>query len=373
MSEAEERARRRAELDAKVPEVDLRNGHKGICTWAQTSGEELHPAALEILGEARRISEKIDDPTVTTIVVGKNAEKHAQTLIEYGADVVYVISDDRLEFYSDLPYARAICDAIQEIKPEIMIFTASAIGRSLAPRCASRLHVGLSADCTELDIGQYVNRKKNQRFPRAFLMKRPSFGESKLATIIGPWTYPQSATVRPGVFQPLKPDPTRKGEVVHFTPKWAEDDWKTTVVSYELEGSRVELEKADIIVSGGLGVGKEGFAMLQELVDALRANGQRAELGASRAAVNAGYISADHQVGQTGKTVRPKVYIAVGISGAVQHIMGMRNSRTIIAINTDPNARIFSVANYGIVADYKEVIPEMIKQVKNGFTFDVDH
>ncbi len=372
MSDADERARRRAELDAKVPEVDLRNGHKGICTWAQTNGEELHPAALEILGEARRLSEKLDDQTVTTIVIGKNAEKHAQTLIEYGADRVYVISDDRLEYYRDLPYVRAVVDAIREIKPEIMIYTASAIGRSLAPRCAARLHVGLSADCTELDIGQYVSRKKNQRFPRAFMMKRPSFGESKLATIIGPWNYPQSATVRPGVFHPLKRDPSRTGEVIQFTPKWTEDDWKTEVISFESEGSRVELDKADIIVSGGYGVGKEGFNMLRELVDAIRANGQRAELGASRAAVNAGFISHDHQVGQTGKTVRPKVYIAVGISGAIQHLMGMQNSRTIIAVNIDPKARIFTVANYGIVADYKEVIPEMIKKVREGYKFNVE-
>ncbi len=373
MSEDDERARRRAELDAKVPIVDLRNGAKGIATWAQTIGEDLHPAALEILGEARRISSKIDDQTVTSIVIGKNAEKHADTLISHGADKVYVISDDRLEYYRDLPYARAVTEAIKEINPEIMIYTATALGRSLAPRCASRLHVGLSADCTQLDVGQYISRKQNQRFPTAFLMIRPSFGESKLATIIGPWTYPQSATVRPGVFRPLEPDTTRKGEVILFTPNFTDEDWKTEVLSFENEADRLELDKADIIISGGKGIGKDGFVMLQELVDAIRENGQKVELGSSRAAVNAGYISHDHQIGQTGKTVHPKLYVAVGISGAIQHLMGMQSSRKVIAINTDPNARIFSVADYGIVDDYKNVIPPLIEKVKSGFKFNFEN
>ncbi len=367
-----DREKAKLERDMAVPEVDLRDGASGIATWAQTDGENLHPAALEILGEARRLSEKLEDKTVTSIVIGKDAEKHAQTLIEHGADRVYVISDDRLLEYRTLPYVRAIVDAIREIKPEIMIYTASAIGRDLAPRCAARLHVGLSADCTQLDIGMYVNRKKGQRFMHAFKMMRPSFGESKLATIIGPWNYPQSSTVRPGVFAKLQPDSSRTGEVVKFEPKWVEEDWIQEVVEVQKGGSRVELEKADIIISGGKDLGREGFEMLQELVDAIRANGQVAELGASRAAVNAGLISSDHQVGQTGKTVRPEIYFAIGISGAVQHLMGMQNSKKVVAINIDPNAKIFQVADYGIVDDYKNVVPELIKQVKNGFTFELD-
>ena len=360
------------ERDMAVPEVDLRNEAKGIATWAQTDGENLHPAALEILGEARRLSEKLEDKTVTSIVIGKNAEKHSKTLIEHGANKVYVISDERLLEYQTLPYVRAVVDALRVIKPEIMIFTASAIGRDLAPRCAARLKVGLSADCTQLDIGMYVNRKKQQRFMHAFKMMRPSFGESKLATIIGPWNYPQSATVRPGVFAPLKSDSSRKGEVVTFDPKWVEEDWLQSVISVEKGGSRIELEKADIIISGGKDLGREGFDMLKELVESIRANGQRSELGASRAAINAGLVSQDHQVGQTGKTVRPEIYVAIGISGAVQHIMGMRDSKKVIAINIDPKAKIFDVADYGIVDDYKNVVPELINQIKSGFTFELD-
>ena len=293
-------------------------------------------------------------------------------MIEHGADSVYSVSDDGLLNYTTLPYTRAVVDALKEIKPEIMIFTASAFGRDLAPRCASRLKVGLSADCTQLDIGQYINRKQQQKFPTAFLMIRPSFGESKLATIIGPWRYPQCATVRPGVFSPIKRDASRTGKVVEFTPTWEEADWNQKVLSVQKEGSRIELEKADIIVSGGKDLTTEGFSMLQELVNAIQENGQKAELGASRAAVNAGLIGAEHQIGQTGKTVRPELYIAIGISGAVQHIMGMKNSKKVMVINTDPDALIFSFADYGIVDDYQNAVPELINQVKAGYKFKLD-
>lgn len=372
MSDNDARAKAREERDLQVPEVDLRDGARGIATWAQTKGEELHPAALEILGEATRIRKKIDEGLITAIVVGKSAEKHAETLIHHGADRVYVVSDDRLLNYSTLPYTRAIVDAVREIRPEIMIFSASNIGRDLAPRCASRMEVGLSADCTELDVGRYVSRKKNQRFEQAFLMMRPSFGESKLATIIGPWNYPQCATVRPGVFTSIEPDTNRTGEIVNFTPNFEESDWDVETLSIDYGGDRLEIEKADIIVSGGKDLGKDGFAMLQELVDAINQNGQYAELGASRAAVNAGLTDHKRQIGQTGKTVRPEIYIAVGISGAVQHIMGMKDSKKVIAINNDPEARIFEQADMGIVDDFKNVIPEMIKQVKAGYKFELN-
>jgi electron transfer flavoprotein alpha subunit len=372
MSEDDERAAAREERDLKVPEVDLRNGASGIAIWAQTSGENLHPAALEIIGEATRILPKLDGGKITAIVIGKNSEKHADTLIHHGADQVYVISDDRLFNYSTLPYARAVVDSVKVVKPEIMIFSASNIGRDLAPRCASRLAVGLSADCTELDIGRYVSRKKNQRFERAFLMMRPSFGESKLATIIGPWHYPQCATVRPGVFTKIAPDKSRTGEIINFSVDFQESDWNVETLEVQQEGQRIDIEKADIIVAGGKDLGKEGFKMLNDLVEAIRGNGQVVELGASRAAVNAGLAESYRQIGQTGKTVRPEIYMAVGISGAVQHIMGMKDSKKVIAINKDPYAQIFQQADMGIIDDYKNVLPELIEQIKAGFTFKLE-
>ncbi|MCH8908876.1 MAG: electron transfer flavoprotein subunit alpha/FixB family protein, partial [Candidatus Heimdallarchaeota archaeon] len=337
----------------------------------QTNGEQLTDAALEILGEANRVKEKLDADSrkITAIVVGKNASKHTKTLIHHGADVVYVIEDDRLDDYQTLIYTRAILDALEEIKPEIMIFTASTLGRDLAPRVAAILSVGLSADCTEFDVGYYANKRKNQRFAKAFKMIRPSFGESKLATIIGPWTYPQMATARPGVFRSLKADKTRQGEVIQFSPNWSEDDFKIEVLETTRSADTIDLSKVEIIISGGFGVGKEGFTLLQELVDAINDNDQKAELGASRAAVDAGFIPYKYQVGQTGKTVRPQIYLAVGISGAIQHQAGMKESQTIIAINNDPSANIWDLADYGMVADYQEAIPALIDEVKAGYKF----
>lgn len=363
----------REERDAKIPEVDLRDGYKGICTWSQTNGADLHQSALELLGEATLLKEKLAHKQISTIVIGKNAKQHAATLIKHGADIVYVVDDDRLEHYSTLPFTRAVCDVILTAKPEIMIYPASNKGRDLAPRCAARLQVGLSADCTNLDIGTYINRKKNQRFTYAFKMSRPSFGESKLATIIGPWNYPQSSTVRPGIFIAIPPDDSRTGEIINFTPKWVDSDWAISTVGVDIGGSRVELEKADIIISGGKDLTKDGFAQLQELVEAIRANGQRVELAGSRAAVNAGLIEHDRQIGQTGRTVRPQFYVAVGISGAVQHLLGMQDSKTIIAINHNPNARIFQVANYGIIDEYEHILPFLIAKVKSGYKFPVIH
>lgn len=372
--ETDEKLARRMERDKDIPYVDLRDGARGIVTWAQTDGSELSDAALEILGEATRVAVKLDEDSrkITSVIIGSNIKHHAKTLIEHGADAVYVIDDPRLAEYQTLPFTRAIIDAIHAIKPEIAIFTASTLGRDLAPRVAAILSVGLSADCTELDVGYYASKRNNQRFAKAFKMIRPSFGESKLATIIGPFSYPQMATARPGVFRPLKPDPSRTGEVVEFTPNWEEGDFIIEVLETTRSTDSIELEKADIIISGGFGVGQSGFPLLFELVDAIRENGQRVELGASRAAVDAGFIPYKHQVGQTGKTVRPQVYVAIGISGAIQHIAGMKDSRTIIAINKDPHAKIFNHADYGIVADYRDAVPVLLEKVKAGFKFPIE-
>ncbi|MDH5401590.1 MAG: FAD-binding protein [Candidatus Heimdallarchaeota archaeon] len=366
--EEEEKLAKTMERDKDIPYVDLRNGARGILTWAQMDGDKLSLAALEILGEAKRVSVKLaeDSRSITTIIIGPDASKFTDTLIHYGADTVYTVDDERLNEYQTLPYAHAIIEAIKEINPEIVLFSASTLGRDLAPRIAAILNVGLSADCTEFDVGYYSSRKKNQRFDRAFQMKRPSFGESKLATIIGPWTYPQMATARPGIFKAETPDTSRQGKIVNFKPKWDDSDFDVKVIETVRNPDTIELEKADIVISGGLGIGKTGFVLLTKFVETLRSKGYKTELGASRAAVDAGFIPYKHQVGQTGKTVRPTLYFAVGISGAIQHLMGMKESTKVIAINTDSKANIFSNADYGIVADFREVIPIMIKQIESG-------
>ncbi len=373
MSDAE-KEKKQMERDKNIPYVDLRNGARGIVIWAQMDGDSLADSALEILGEARRVTKKLDEDSrnVIAVIIGKNSSKHAQTLIHHGADRVYVIEDDRLFEYMTIPFTKAMIAAIKEINPEIAIYSASTLGRDLAPRIAAILNLGLSADCTEFDVGYYANRRKNQRFAKVFKMIRPSFGESKLATIIGPWSYPQSATARPGVFPALSADTSRTGEIINFDPGWENSDFAVQILETVRSVASLELNKADIIISGGFGVGKEGFSMLLELVEALRNNGQKAELGSSRAAVDAGFIEYKHQIGQTGKTVRPSIYIAVGISGAIQHIAGMKDSKTVIAVNFDPTAKIFAHSNYGIVADYREVIPEMIDRVNVGYMFPID-
>ena len=357
--------------DKNIPYVDLREGARGILTWAQVNGNTLSTAALELIGEAKRVSIKLDDDSrkITTIVIGKQVRQFAETLIYYGADEVLVVEDERIPDYLTLPYSRAIISAIKKIKPEIMLFSASSLGRDLAPRVASILDLGLSADCTGLDVGYYVSRKRNQRFAKAFKMIRPSFGESKLATIVGPWRYPVMATARPGVFSAMDPDFSRTGKITAFTPDWEDIDFSIELLEVVRKEDTVNLEKADIIVTGGIGVSKDGFNKLKELVDAINANGQLAELGSSRAAVDAGLVSHSRQVGQTGKTVRPQYYIAVGVSGSVQHVAGMKDSERIIAINNDPDANIWDIADEGILADYEEVIPILLDRIKNGYTF----
>lgn len=374
MSEEEANLQKRMERDKDIPYVDLREGSRGIVTWAQMNGSELSHAALEIIGEATRVGKKMDEDsrTITSVIIGKGAKKHAETLIHHGADIVYVIDDNRLGDYQTLPFARAMIDSIKLINPEIGIFSATTLGRDLAPRVAATLNVGLSADCTELDIGYYVNKRKNQKFAKAFKMIRPSFGESKLATIIGPWNYPTLTTARPGVFRAINPDTSRTGEIIDFTPNWEEGDFAVEVIETTRSKESIDLSKADIIISGGVGVGKEGFSMLMELVELIRSNDQIVELGASRAAVDAGYIEYKHQIGQTGKTVRPQIYIAIGISGAIQHIAGMKDSKTIIAINKDSKAKIFDHADYGIVADYQDAIPALIEKIRSGFKFPLE-
>lgn len=369
---AEQIAKR--EKDSAIPFVDLRDGARGILTWAQMDGDELAAAAYELIGEATRIAEHLDEDsrTIHTVIIGRKASQYADQLIHHGADFVYIIEDERLTDYLTLPFTNAMVSVIRDIKPEIALMSASTLGRDLAPRIAGILDLGLSADCTSFEVGYYVNRRKNQRFEKAFKMVRPSFGESKLATIVGPWSYPQMATARPGVFRPLPKDTSRTGKIIKFEPIWKDSDFNVELIESVRNPSNLDLTKADIMIAGGFGVGKEGFEMLKDLVSAINENGQKAELGASRAAVDADFVEYAHQIGQTGKTVRPSIYVAVGISGAIQHLAGMKESSKIFAVNNDHKASIFKNADYGLVMDYQEAIPELIKQVKAGYIFPLD-
>jgi electron transfer flavoprotein alpha subunit len=292
------------------------------------------------------------------VLLGHHTKCLAGKLFAHGADVVYSAEHEQLAQYTTLPYARVLTDVITEKKPEIVLYGASPVGRDLAPRVASALKTGLTADCTDLQIGTYESG--GRLYQQKLLQIRPAWGGNIIATIVSPDTLPEMATVREGVMHIPEPVDGRTGLLVDVPVRLDAEAEAVKVLERHTEPRRVDLKAANIIVSGGYGVGtKENFALLHELASLLGA-----AVGASRAAVDAGFIHHDHQVGQTGTTVRPKLYIACGISGAVQHRAGMEESAKILAINTDPSAPIFGVAHYGIVGDVREVVPRMIKALK---------
>jgi len=322
--------------------------YRGILVFIEQREGELQNVGLELLGEARKIAGKIG-VEVSALLIGHKVEKLSSTLFEYGADNVYLVDDKSYNYYVTDLYAHVFTEAIKQLKPEIVLIGATSIGRDLAPRVSARLHTGLTADCTSLDVD--VEKK-------LLLQTRPAFGGNVMATIICPNYRPQMSTVRPGVME-KKYEKGRTGKVVELNIPKIESKLKVLNVVKEAKKS-VSLTEAKIIVAGGRGVGsKEGFKLIEDLAKALGG-----EVGASRAAVEAGYITKDHQVGQTGQTVKPELYIACGISGAIQHLAGMQSSRTIIAINKDPNAPIFKVCDYGIVGEIKEVIPALLEELK---------
>jgi len=285
-----------------------------------------------------------------------------------------VVDNPDLQEYTTRSYTEAITQVLAKIKPEILIFGATTTGRDLAPRIAARMQVGLSADCTELDVGEYISRSRKERYENVGHFIRPSFGESKLATIIGPWTFPQMATARPGAMASLQPDTSRKGDIQKLDVTIPASELQVKILETVRAGNNGNEmtgvdPNANIIVSGGYGIGKDGFDILHKFVKILNANGQKASLGASRKAVDSGFISTNHQVGQTGKTVRPQWYLAVGISGAIQHLAGIKYCKKIVVINKDPDAPIFEHADYGIVGRYEDIIPEMIKAIEKGNKF----
>ena len=328
---------------------------KEVWIYAQQDKNNIAEISFELLGKGRELANKLG-ALLAAVVIGKNVRELAPTLTAYGADKVYLVQHEHLDLYTTLPYTRVLVDLISRFRPEIFLLGATALGRDLAPRIASHLKVGITADCTELAIDNYTDPLSKKKYTDILMQIRPAFGGNIIATIVNPDTRPQMATVREGVMKMLPPDAERRGEVINLEPELDKEDYKVQVVeSKEIEKS-VNLKTAGIIVAGGAGVGsKDNFQLIIKLASCLGAT-----VGASRAAVDGGFIHHDHQVGQTGTTVRPRLYIACGISGAVQHRSGMSESKKIIAINSDPEAPIFEIAHYGIVGDIKEVIPKMI-------------
>jgi electron transfer flavoprotein alpha subunit len=329
---------------------------------------ELQPVTLELLGAGRLLSDKMERSLIA-IVMGHELGDIPQKLIEHGADKVYVADHPELKNYRTLPYRRVVCDFLESLPepPHTCLLGSTTTGRDLAPRIAAHFDTGLTADCTELDIGPYEHKSKVDPskiglYPNCLYAIRPSFGESLKARILGPWKNPQMATTRPGVMIPLKTDTNRKGEIVKLNVSFKDEDSRLIVADTVREIAKgVKLTEADVIISGGYGMGtKEGFNLLYELAKCF----PNSAVGASRKVVDLGWIPYQHQVGQTGKTVRPKLYIACGISGAIQHRVGMSKSNMILAINKDADAPIFKFAHHGIVGDVYQVLPELIKQFK---------
>lgn len=336
--------------------------YKDVFIYAQQVDGEISPIAFELLGKAKDLAADLDTD-VTAVLLGSKIKGLADQLAEYGADRVIVVDDPVLEVYRTEPYAQALTAVINEYKPEIMLVGATAIGRDLGPRVSARVGTGLTADCTKLEIGDFPlnplpgkEQKHNQ-----LLMTRPAFGGNTIATIACPDNRPQMATVRPGVMQKIDPVKGAKAEVVEFNPELKENNCYVEILDIVKEVAEVaDIQQAKILVSGGRGVGsKENFKILQDLADALGGT-----VSCSRAVVDNGWMPKDLQVGQTGKTVRPNVYFAIGISGAIQHTAGMEESDIIIAINKDESAPIFDVADYGIVGDLNKIVPLITEAVK---------
>lgn len=336
--------------------------YKGVFIYAQQVDGEISPIAYELLGKAKDLAADLDTQ-VTAVLLGSNVKGLADSLAEYGADRVIVVDDPVLETYRTEPYAQALTAVINEYKPEIMLVGATAIGRDLGPRVSARVGTGLTADCTKLEIGDFpLNPLPNkEQKHNQLLMTRPAFGGNTIATIACPDNRPQMATVRPGVMQKIDPIKGAKAEVVEFNPELKENNCYVEILDIVKEVAEVaDIQQAKILVSGGRGVGsKENFKVLQDLADALGGT-----VSCSRAVVDNGWMPKDLQVGQTGKTVRPNVYFAIGISGAIQHTAGMEESDIIIAINKDESAPIFDVADYGIVGDLNKIVPLITEAVK---------
>ena len=336
--------------------------YKGVAIFAQQVDNKLSSIAFELIGKAHELAADLGTD-VTAVVLGKDIAGLADKLGEYGADKVVLIDDPALETYRTEPYAQALTAYINEYKPEIMLVGATAIGRDLGPTVSARVKTGLTADCTSLEIGDFplVAKEGQEQKHNQLLMTRPAFGGNTIATIACPDNRPQMATVRPGVMQKLPKEAGRKAEVINFKPEIKENNRFVEILNIVKNVTNtVDIMDAKILVSGGRGVGSaENFKLLEDLAEVLGGT-----VSCSRAVVDSGWKPKDLQVGQTGKTVRPNVYFAIGISGAIQHTAGMEESDIIIAINKDETAPIFDVADYGIVGDLNKIVPALTEALK---------
>jgi len=334
--------------EGNVPAQDL-DSYRGVWVFAENRNKMIAPVSYELLGAGRRLADTLK-VELSAVLFGGTA-KDAEELIKRGADKVYFSDDPIFETFNDEPYAGLLAALVNTHKPEVLLAGATAIGRSFLPRVAAKLRSGLTADCTGLEI---------EAETRNLVQTRPAYGGNIMASILCPRTRPQMATVRPKVMKKGEYDPARKGEVIRVEAGGLSSRTKVLESVKDISSGKVNLQEADVIISGGRGLkNPEGFKLLSELAALL--NGA---VGASRAAVDEGWIGYSHQVGQTGKTVCPKLYIACGISGAVQHLVGMQSSDYIIAINKNPEAPIFNVATYGLVGDLYEILPLLIKKLK---------
>ena len=338
--------------------------YKGVFVYAQQVDNEISSIALELLGKANELAKDLNTD-VTAVLIGSGVAGLVDTLAEYGADKVIVVDDPELKDYRTEPYTHALASVINEYKPDIMLVGATAIGRDLGPRVSARVKTGLTADCTVLEIGNFpinaVPGKEDQQKHNQLLMTRPAFGGNTIATIACPDNRPQMATVRPGVMKKIDPIADAKPEVIEYNPGFTPDNKYVEILDIVKNvADVVDIQDAKILVSGGRGVGTpENFKMLEELAEVVGGT-----VSCSRAVVDAGWKPQDLQVGQTGKTVRPQVYFAIGISGAIQHVAGMEESDLIIAVNKDEDAPIFDVADYGIVGDLNKIVPLLTEEIK---------
>lgn len=325
-----------------------------------TEEKNIADVSLELLSKARKLASELQ-VKLEAIVIGSDLKGIEKQVFPYGVDKLHVADDARLFPYTTLPHSSIILNLFRKEKPEIALFGATSIGRDLAPRIASALRCGLTADCTSLEIGDHLETKTNTEYKNLLYQIRPAFGGNIIATIVNPETRPQMATVREGVMKKEITDEHYKGTVHNIDVSILTDtDFLVEIIERHMEQSKINIKNAQVIIAGGYGVGsKENFNLLFDLADVLGA-----QVGASRAAVDAGFVEHERQIGQTGITVRPKLYIACGISGAVQHRAGMDQSAQIISINTDVNAPINHIADYSIIGSITDVIPKMIKYYK---------
>ena len=339
----------------------MTNDKNNLIVYCEWDEDHVADVSLELLTKGRVLADKLG-VKLEALVIGHNLGDVEKTLMPYGADVVYKVDDARMYPYTTNPHAAVLINLFREIEPQICLMGATCIGRDLGPRVSSCLHSGLTADCTSLEIGDHKDAKSGKEYTHLLYQIRPAFGGNIVATIVNPDCRPQMATVREGVMKKEIFDPAHKGEVVTLdVDKYVKpEDFVVEILDRHIEKSKINIKAAPIIVAGGYGVGsKENFDMLFELAETLGG-----EVGATRAAVDAGWVEHARQIGQTGTTVRPKLYIACGISGQIQHIAGMQESSIIISINNDPDAPINTIADYVITGNMEDIVPKLIKYYK---------